>query len=101
MQDGLYVNTSLERLESLEGGNNNATAATVGVDYLAKEKYKLTGRLEKRWGVQTDTLLTTFGYANKVNDDITLLLKNIYSLQEDNARSKERTIDRFKLVWLS
>lgn len=98
VQDGLYVNTSLERLESLDGEtNNNATAATVGVDYLAKEKYKLTGRLEKRWGVQTDTLLTTFGYANKVNDDITLLLKNIYSLQEDNARSKERTIDRFQI----
>ena len=98
VQDGVYVNTSFEHLESIEGENNNtATAATIGMDYLASDKYKLTGRVEKRWGTQTDTLLTSFGYANKINDDITLLAKNIYTLQEDNTQNKDRTIDRFQL----
>ncbi|HCC65466.1 MAG TPA: hypothetical protein DEP59_00470, partial [Moraxella sp.] len=98
VQDGVYVNTSFEHLESMQGeSDNTATAATVGIDYLASDKYKMSGRVEKRWGVQTDTLLTSFGYANKINDDITLLAKNIYSLQEDNTQNKDRTVDRFQL----
>ncbi|MGL5253393.1 MAG: hypothetical protein ACRC7U_09690 [Moraxella sp.] len=98
VQDGLYINTSFEHLESLEGKNNNtATAATVGVDYLAKDKYKFTTRAEKRWGEQTDTFLHSFGYANKVNDDITLLAKNTFTLQENNQDNRERKIDRFQL----
>lgn len=98
VQDGLYVNTSFERLQSLEGDSkNDATAATVGVDYLANDKYKLTTRTEKRWGVQTDTFLQTLGYANKINDDITLLAKDVYSLQEDNDSDKKRTMNRFQL----
>ena len=98
VQDGVYVNTSFEHLESMQGERDNtATAATVGIDYLASDKYKVSGRVEKRWGVQTDTLLTSFGYANKINDDITLLAKNIYSLQEDNTQNKDRTVDRFQL----
>lgn len=98
VKDGVYVNTSFERLESMQGERDNtATAATVGVDYLASDKYKMSGRVEKRWGVQTDTLLTSFGYANKINDDITLLAKNIYTLQEDNTQNKDRTVDRFQL----
>lgn len=98
VQDGVYVNTSFEHLESMQGeSDNTATAATVGIDYLASDKYKVSGRVEKRWGVQTDTLLTSFGYANKINDDVTLLAKNIYSLQQDNEQNKERTIDRFQL----
>ncbi|MGD4514721.1 hypothetical protein QT738_22655, partial [Xanthomonas citri pv. citri] len=73
VQDGVYVNTSFEHLESMQGeSDNTATAATVGIDYLASDKYKVSGRVEKRWGVQTDTLLTSFGYANKINDDVTL-----------------------------
>lgn len=98
VQDGVYVNTSFEHLESMQGeSDNTATAATVGIDYLASDKYKVSGRVEKRWGVQTDTLLTSFGYANKINDDVTLLAKNIYSLQQDNKQNKDRTIDRFQL----
>ncbi|MGD5310069.1 hypothetical protein QUS77_22535, partial [Xanthomonas citri pv. citri] len=98
VQDGVYVNTSFEHLESMQGeSDNTATAATVGIDYLASDKYKVSGRVEKRWGVQTDTLLTSFGYANKINDDVTLLAKNIYSLQQDNEQNKDRTIDRFQL----
>ena len=98
VQDGVYVNTSFEHLESMQGeSDNTATAATVGIDYLASDKYKVSGRVEKRWGVQTDTLLTSFGYANKINDDVTLLAKNIYSLQQDNKQNKDRTVDRFQL----
>ena len=98
VKDGVYVNTSFEHLESMQGeSDNTATAATVGIDYLASDKYKVSGRVEKRWGVQTDTLFTSFGYANKINDDVTLLAKNIYSLQQDNKQNKDRTVDRFQL----
>lgn len=98
LKDGVYLNTSFERLESLEGEHSNdATAATVGLDYLANDNYKFTTRLEKRWGVQTDTLLSTLGYARRINDDMTLLAKNNYSLQQDNVNDNARTLDRFQL----
>lgn len=96
--DGVYVNTSLEHLESLEGKDNNtATAASLGLDYLASDKYKFTTRAEKRWGEQTNSLLNTIGFANKISDDITLLAKNNFSLQKDNIKDTERTLNRFQL----
>lgn len=96
VQEGLTVNTLLERVESIEGeADNNATAVGFGVEYLAQENYKASGRLEKRWGETSDTLLGSAGIAYRYNDEVTLLAKDIYSRVDYN--DGHRTINRFQL----
>ena len=96
VQEGLTLNTLFERVESLEGEENNtATAVGVGVEYLAQENYKASGRLEKRWGETSDTLLGSAGIAYRYTDEITLLAKDIYS--QVDYDDGDRTINRFQL----
>lgn len=96
VQEGLTLNTLLERVESLEGEESNtATAAGFGVEYLAKENYKASGRVEKRWGETSDTLLGSAGIAYRYTDEITLLAKDTYSRIDYN--DGDRTINRFQL----
>lgn len=96
VQEGLTLSTLFERVESLEGEENNtATAAGVGVEYLAQENYKASGRLEKRWGETSDTLLGSAGIAYRYTDEITLLAKDIYS--QVDYDDGDRTINRFQL----
>lgn len=96
VQKGLTLNTLLERVESLEGEKDStSTAAGFGVEYLANENYKASGRLEKRWGDTSDTLLGSAGVAYRYNDQVTLLAKDIYSkVDYDDGH---RTINRFQL----
>lgn len=96
VQKGLTLNTLLERVESLEGDKDStATAAGFGVEYLANENYKVSGRLEKRWGETSDTLLASAGVAYRYNDEVTLLAKDIYSkVDYDDGH---RAINRFQL----
>lgn len=96
VQQGLTLNTLFERVESLEGDTETtATAAGVGVEYLAKEDYKASARLEKRWGNTSDTLLGSAGIAYRYSDEVTLLAKDIYSQVDYN--DGDRTINRFQL----
>ncbi|MGP5554142.1 hypothetical protein [Psychrobacter celer] len=96
VQEGLTLSTLFERVESLEGETDNtATAAGIGVEYLAKENYKASGRFEKRWGETSDTLLGSAGIAYRYTDDITLLAKDIYS--QVDYDDGHRTINRFQL----
>ena len=101
VQDGLTLNTLIERVESLENDDDDddddstATAVGFGVEYLAKENYKASGRLEKRWADSSDTLLGSAGIAYRYTDDITLLAKDIYSQIE--YEDGYRTINRFQL----
>lgn len=96
VQEGLTLNTLFERVESLEGEKDNtATAAGIGVEYLAKENYKASGRFEKRWGETSDTLLGSAGIAYRYTDEITLLAKDTYSRIDYN--DGERIINRFQL----
>lgn len=96
VQEGLTLNTLFERVESLEGEESNtATAAGFGIEYLAKDDYKASARLEKRWGETSDTLLASTGVAYRYNDEMTLLAKDIYSQVDYN--DGHRTINRFQL----
>lgn len=98
---GVFVNTSLEKVQVLEGNDNtsqDATAASLGFEYLANPNWKATARLEKRWATQSDNTLSAFGFAYKVNDDVTLLTKNIFSQVSSNTKDTgDRTLDRFQL----
>ncbi len=96
VQQGLTINTLFERVESLEGDTENtATAAGIGVEYLAKEDYKASGRFEKRWGETSNTLLGSAGIAYRYTDEVTLLAKDIYSRVD--YTDGDRTINRFQL----
>ncbi|MEZ7516925.1 SdrD B-like domain-containing protein [Psychrobacter sp. NPDC078370] len=96
VQEGLTLNTLFERVESLEGEESNtATAAGIGVEYLAKENYKASGRFEKRWGETSDTLLGSAGIAYRYTDEVTFLAKDIYS--RTDYSDGDRTINRFQL----
>jgi len=96
VKKGLTLNTLFERVESLEGEKDStATAAGVGVEYLANENYKASGRLEKRWGETSDTLLASAGAAYRYSDEVTLLAKDIYS--QVDYDDGHRTINRFQL----
>ncbi len=96
VQQGLTVNTLFERVESLEGDTENtATAVGVGVEYLAQEDYKASGRFEKRWGETSDTLLGSAGIAYRYTNEVTLLAKDIYSRVD--YTDGDRTINRFQL----
>lgn len=96
VQKGLTLNTLFERVESLEGEKDStATAAGIGVEYLANENYKASGRLEKRWGDTSDTLLASAGAAYRYSDEVTLLAKDIYS--QVDYDDGHRTINRFQL----
>ena len=96
VQKGLTLNTLFERVESLEGEKDStATAAGVGVEYIANENYKASGRLEKRWGDTSDTLLASAGAAYRYSDEVTLLAKDIYS--QVDYDDGHRTINRFQL----
>ena len=96
VQDGLTLNTLFERVESLEGEEDStATAAGIGVEYLAKENYKASARFEKRWGDTSDTLLGSAGIAYRYTDELTLLAKDIYSRVDYDDGN--RTINRFQL----
>lgn len=98
---GVFVNTSLEKVQVLEGNDNtsqDATAASLGFEYLANPNWKATGRLEKRWATQSDNTLSALGFAYKINDDVTLLTKNIFSqVSSHNKDTGDRTLDRFQL----
>ena len=96
VQEGLTLSTLLERVESLEGDDDStATAAGFGVEYLAKENYKASGRFENRWADTSNTLLSSAGIAYRYTDDITLLAKDIYS--KTDYDDGHRTINRFQL----
>lgn len=96
VQQGLTLNTLFERVESLEGeAGNTATAAGIGVEYLASKDYKTSARVEKRWGETSDTLLGSAGVAYRYSDDVTLLAKDIYS--QVTYDDGDRMINRFQL----
>ncbi len=96
VQHGLTLSTLFERIESLEGDDDNtATAVGIGAEYLAAEDYKVSGRLEQRWGETSDTLLGSAGIAYRYNEEITLLAKDIYSRVDYN--NGDRTVNRFQL----
>ena len=90
IQDGLTVSTLIERIESLEGEKDKtATAGSLGIEYLARDDLKASGRIEQRWGNTNDTFLASAGLAYRYNDEITLLAKDTYSKVEydDGHRS--------------
>ncbi len=98
VSEGIRLNTSFEKIKSLKGANDSqdATAISIGAEYLTDPLWKAVGKVEKRWAKNADTFINTLGGAYKASDDVTLLVKNVYNLT-DNKTTGDRTIDRFQV----
>jgi opacity protein-like surface antigen len=85
--DGLRLNTTFERVNPITGSNQNveATAVTLGFDYTRDPLSKTSGRVEFRTDDAVNHWLTTFGYAAKLNDDWTLLARNILNYDQQKT----------------
>src|SRR5262249_34381726 len=68
---GLHLDASAEQVAPLRGsgGGSRQSAAGVGLDYLAPERWRGTGRLEYRHGAGDDQVFGSLGYAHKLARD--------------------------------
>lgn len=98
--NGIRLSTGFERVETLKAGTTgttqDATAVSLGLEYLADPRWKGVAKVETRWADASDSYLNTLGVAYKASDDVTLLAKNVYRLI-DNKDSGDRTVDRFQV----
>jgi large repetitive protein len=84
--EGVRLNTSFERISPVHRAEQNeATAATGAIEYTRHPDWKATARLELRTSEPNDSLLNTFGYAHKLNDDWTFLGRTIVYLVDNKA----------------
>lgn len=75
--EGLRLNTSLENIIPMSGGNTaESTAITVAAEYTAAENWKASSRLEWRTSDTVDSWLNTLGYTYQINNDWSLLTKS-------------------------
>lgn len=88
----VYLSTSFEQVKTLskntENDGNDSTAATFGLEYLAPKDWKAMTRLEGRRSDQSDTLISTLGYAHKLNERMTILTKNTLNFVNNKAMNK-------------
>ncbi|MEC5399831.1 porin [Uliginosibacterium sp. H1] len=99
--DGLRLDTSIERIESLESSGqtlrNESTAITAAVAYTFNADWKATARFEWRDGPTNDTWLNTLGLAVKIDPSWTFLGRSIYSLSDSEVASMgDRVQQRFQ-----
>ena len=98
----VYVSSSFERIQSLskneDNTRNDATALSLGLEYLVHENWKATTRLEGRRSDTSDTLINTLGYAYKLSDDATVLTKNTLNFVDNKeAAQGDHLRNRFQI----
>ncbi|GFO67030.1 hypothetical protein GMLC_06090 [Geomonas limicola] len=72
---GLFLDSSLERVETVQGSAGTRTAFTLAAEYLRQKDLKLTGRYEIRTGPGETAALYGAGGGYKLNQALTLLGK--------------------------
>ena len=96
IMEGVTANIAGEYLSTLSGQKNktepDAYAAAAGLEYLPKDDFKLTGRLEHRNEIdgEKSSYLAEMGAAYKLSPDYSLLLRERYFL-EKNAGNDNHT----------
>lgn len=100
LRPGLRLNATLERVQALRGGTgeNQSTAATAAIDYTADPRWKGTARLELREGGGSTGLLSTVGVAIKLDEQWTLLGRNVLAGTLAHGRAQpDRWQERLQL----
>jgi len=94
---GIKLNTTLERVQKLDGTTDNtATAVTGALEYTASPLWKGTTRLEFRASTTSNVFLNTFGVAFKLNRNITLLGKQFLSYTDNKGQSPDVVQERLQ-----
>ena len=94
---GIKLNTTLERIQKLDGTTDNtATAVTGALEYTASPLWKGTARLEYRASTTSNAFLNTFGVAFKLNRNITLLGKQFLSYTDNKGQSPDVVQERLQ-----
>jgi uncharacterized repeat protein (TIGR01451 family) len=89
IMEGVTANIAGEYLSTLSGEKNknepDAYAAALGLEYLPKDDFKITGRLEHRNEIdgEKSSYLAEIGAAYKLHPDYSLLLRERYFLEKD------------------
>ncbi len=91
---GVALSTTVERLHAIAGLDQQATAASLGVEYTRSPLLKGTGRIEWRRAPSADSWLSTAGLARKLSRDWTMLSKNYYQRLAPRS-GPEQVQDRF------
>lgn len=99
LREGFGLNAGFERIFTVQGpSSNDGTAISSSVDYTANPNWKGTARAEARFGANSDSYLTSFGYGLKINDDWTFLGRNIIALNTlDGTTGFQKLQERFQI----
>ncbi len=90
IKEGVKLNTGFERIKSLDGKTDtDSTAITGAIEYTANPLWKGTARIEFRNSGNSDNILGTIGYAQKINRDWTWLTKSLYSNMQASTNKTE------------
>lgn len=103
--DGLRLNTAVERVKVLDGDAPSGRAVALGLDYVGSDLWKGSTRLEWRQDqannvshTSTTSWLHTVAVARKLDDNWTLLAKNIYLQKKSSPWLNTDTHDdRFQI----
>lgn len=96
--EGLRLSTTLERIRVLNGpGTANSTTVSGGLEYTADPLLKASGRLELHFGTAENSVLSTMGFARKLDLDWSLLAKNTYSRRLNRLTAGVLTDNRLQL----
>ena len=94
--EGVRLHTGFERLHAIAGFEREATAASVGLEYLASDRFKSTARLEWRNDASSNSWLSTAGFAQKLSRNWTMLARNYYQLTAPESAPNQLQ-DRFSI----
>jgi len=79
VRDGLALSTSFEHLSAIDGSARSANAAGVGFEYTGSDRYKTSGRLERRSDAAAVSYLSTLAWTAKLSQDWSLLARELYN----------------------
>lgn len=86
IEAGLAMTTTFERVHTLSGSRDEeAVAGSVGVDYTANPLWKGSGRIEIRDATSTESVLTTFGIADKLTESWTGLIRDALAIERNTG----------------
>jgi uncharacterized repeat protein (TIGR01451 family) len=92
--EGLNLNSTLERVQTVQGHTGTRTAFTLAGEYLRQKEMKLTGRYEIRDGAGERSSLYGAGIAYKLTPEYTLLGKATY-WDNDLVAGHDRILDSY------
>jgi hypothetical protein len=103
LSEGWRLNTAVERVKVLDGNAQEGKAVALGLDYLGSELWKGSTRLEWRHddasatALEATSWLHSVAVARKIDEDWTLLGRNLYLRRDNAGLQTDSTENRFQI----